>query len=109
MRKTFAVVTEIADIIYYFIQRTMHWYIHVSNLYLHVHVLHEKSINTLYSPANLVTYIESITQIFPSKISTHGCKIFNNFVTDHYVTEFNEKKRKIMQRVYITNDEIVHL
>ena len=34
----FAVVSKIADIIYYFNQRTMHWYIHVSNLYIPVHV-----------------------------------------------------------------------
>ena len=54
-------------------------------------LLFEKIINTMYSPANPVTYIESIIQIFPSKISTHGCKTFNNFVTEHYVTEFNEQ------------------
>ena len=33
-----AVVTKIADIIYYFNQRTMHVFIHVSNLYIPVHV-----------------------------------------------------------------------
>ena len=57
-------------------------------------ILLGKIINTVYSPANPVTYIESIIQIFPSKISTHGCKIFNNFVTEHYVTEFNEETKK---------------
>ena len=57
-------------------------------------LLFEKIINTVYSPANPVTYIESIIQIFPSKISTHGCNTFNNFDTEHYVTEFKEHPPK---------------